>query len=65
MSSQALFDEYPKVFLVNADNVGSKQMQQIRSSLRDKAVILMGKNTTMRKVGRQILLATSVKDRLT
>jgi len=45
----ALFDEYPKAFIVNADNVGSKQMQTIRQALRGKAVILMGKNTMMRK----------------
>lgn len=52
ISPQALFDEYPKVFLVNVDNVGSKQMQQIRISLRDRAVVLMGKNTTIRKAIR-------------
>ncbi len=40
------------MFIVNADNVGSKQMQQIRISLRDRAVILMGKNTTIRKAIR-------------
>lgn len=48
----SLFDEYPKAFIVNADNVGSKQMQQIRQALRGKAVILMGKNTMMRKAIR-------------
>merc|ERR1712037_443356 len=47
-----LFDEYPKCFLVDADNVGSKQMQQIRIALRGKAVVLMGKNTMMRKAIR-------------
>jgi large subunit ribosomal protein LP0 len=47
-----LFDEYPKCFLVEADNVGSKQMQQIRISLRGRAVVLMGKNTMMRKALR-------------
>ncbi|XP_060085929.1 large ribosomal subunit protein uL10-like [Ylistrum balloti] len=47
-----LLDEYPKCFIVNADNVGSKQMQQIRQALRNKAVILMGKNTMMRKAIR-------------
>ena len=31
------------------DNVGSKQMQQIRASMRGRGIILMGKNTTMRK----------------
>jgi len=45
-------DEYPKCFIVGADNVGSKQMQQIRISLRGLAVVLMGKNTMMRKAIR-------------
>lgn len=44
-----LLDEYPKCFIVGADNVGSKQMQNIRTSLRGTAVVLMGKNTMMRK----------------
>lgn len=47
-----LLDEYPKCFIVGADNVGSKQMQQIRMSLRGTAVVLMGKNTMMRKAIR-------------
>ena len=34
------------------DNVGSKQMQQIRTSLRGRGAIIMGKNTTMRKAIR-------------
>ncbi|PSN53517.1 60S acidic ribosomal protein P0 [Blattella germanica] len=37
---------------VTVDNVGSKQMQQIRMSLRGAAVVLMGKNTMMRKAIR-------------
>jgi large subunit ribosomal protein LP0 len=45
-------DEYPKVFVVGADNVGSRQMQKIRVSLRGHAVIMMGKNTMMRKTIR-------------
>ena len=47
-----LLDDFPKCFIVGADNVGSKQMQQIRMSLRGKAVVLMGKNTMMRKAIR-------------
>jgi len=47
-----LLDEYPKCFIVRADNVGSKQMQQIRISLRGHGVVLMGKNTIMRKAIR-------------
>jgi large subunit ribosomal protein LP0 len=47
-----LFDEYPKCFIVGADNVGSKQMQTIRSSLRGIGIVLMGKNTMIRKAIR-------------
>jgi len=50
-----LFEEYPRCFLVGADNVGSKQMQEIRIALRGKAVVLMGKNTMMRKAIRGVL----------
>lgn len=47
-----LLDEYPKIFIVGADNVGSSQMQKIRVALRGKGVILMGKNTMIRKAIR-------------
>jgi len=47
-----LLDEFPKCFIVGVDNVGSKQMQQIRLSLRKHAVLLMGKNTMIRKAIR-------------
>ena len=51
----SLLDEYPKCFIVNVDNVGSKQMQEIRAALRGHAVVLMGKNTMMRKAIRGML----------
>jgi len=38
----------PKVLIVQSDNVGSKQMQEIRHALRGKAYVLMGKNSMMR-----------------
>jgi len=47
-----LLDEYPKIFIVGADNVGSNQMSKIRHALRGKAVLLMGKNTMIRKAIR-------------
>jgi len=47
-----LLDEYTKIFVVGADNVGSNHMQKIRLSLRGKGVLLMGKNTMVRKVIR-------------
>ncbi len=43
-----LLHNFPKVLLVQADHVGSKQMQEIRIALRGKAHILMGKNTMVR-----------------
>jgi len=45
-------EDYPKCFIVGVDNVGSKQMQEIRVSLRGKAELLMGKNTMIRKAIR-------------
>jgi len=47
-----LLEEFPKCFIVGVDNVGSKQMQQIRQSLRQDAQLLMGKNTMIRKAIR-------------
>ncbi|MFH4980353.1 hypothetical protein AB6A40_007062 [Gnathostoma spinigerum] len=44
-----LLETYPKCFIVNVDNVGSKQMQEIRQAMRGHAEILMGKNTLIRK----------------
>jgi len=44
-----LLEDYPKIFIVGADNVGSHQMQKVRQALRGKAVLLMGKNTMIRK----------------
>lgn len=46
---EQLINEYPKCFIVGVDNVGSKQMQTIRKSMRGEAVLLMGKNTMIRK----------------
>lgn len=41
--------EYDKALLVSCDNVGSKQFQDIRRALRPDSVILMGKNTMMKR----------------
>lgn len=45
----SLLGTYSKCFIVEVDNVGSKQLQDTRKTLRGKAEILMGKNTMMRK----------------
>ena len=54
-----LFSEYNKVFIVNVDNVSSSQMHQIRSALRGMGIILMGKNTMVRKAMRESVAANS------
>jgi len=47
-----LFDEYKSCLLVGVDNVGSKQMQEIRIAMREHGEIIMGKNTMIRKAIR-------------
>lgn len=59
-----LLEEYPTIFIVNVDNVGSNQMHQIRIKLRGEAVILMGKNTMVRKAIRAILTDIPALERL-
>jgi large subunit ribosomal protein LP0 len=53
--AQELLTKYPRLFIVDADNVSSKQFQDIRRGLRGQADILMGKNTMMKKVIRGML----------
>lgn len=43
-------DTYKSILMISVDFVGSNQMQQVRQALRGKAVILMGKNTVIRRV---------------
>lgn len=45
-------NEYKNIMIVKVDNVGSRQMQAVRMDIRGEAVMLMGKNTVMRKVLR-------------
>ncbi|KAK4489258.1 hypothetical protein RD792_005055 [Penstemon davidsonii] len=44
-----LLDEYTQVLVAAADNVGSTQLQNIRRGLRGDSVVLMGKNTMMKR----------------
>ena len=46
---KGLLDEYKSIFIVTVDNVSSQQMHEIRSSLRGDGVVLMGKNTMVRR----------------
>jgi large subunit ribosomal protein LP0 len=45
-----LLDTYDKIMIVGCDNVRSRQMQNIRIALRGKAILLMGKNTLIKKI---------------
>lgn len=60
----ALLDEYPKCLIVGADNVGSRQMQKIRIALRGHGIVLMGKNTMMRKAIRRHLENNAALEKL-
>ncbi|KAJ8647466.1 hypothetical protein MRB53_000489 [Persea americana] len=42
-------DQYTQVLIAAADNVGSNQLQNIRKGLRGDSVVLMGKNTMMKR----------------
>lgn len=52
---KAMLSEYNKAFIVEVDNVGSKQLQLTRKGLRGKAEVLMGKNTMMRKIIKEFV----------
>jgi large subunit ribosomal protein LP0 len=59
-----LFDEYKTCLLVGVDNVGSKQMQEIRIAMRGHGEIIMGKNTMIRKAIRGHLQENPQLERL-
>ncbi|KAK2030867.1 ribosomal protein L10 [Colletotrichum zoysiae] len=46
---KGLLEEYKSIFIVTVDNVSSQQMHEIRQSLRGEGVVLMGKNTMVRR----------------
>lgn len=50
---EACLDAYKNILIIGVDFVGSKQMQEVRLSIRGKGEILMGKNTIIRKVLRE------------
>jgi large subunit ribosomal protein LP0 len=52
---KGLLEEYKSVFIVTVDNVSSQQMHEIRQSLRGEGVVLMGKNTMVRRALRNFV----------
>jgi large subunit ribosomal protein LP0 len=52
--AERLLTTYERIFVCDADNVTSKQFQEIRTGMRGHGDVLMGKNTMMKKAIRQI-----------
>ncbi|SGZ57288.1 CIC11C00000001939 [Sungouiella intermedia] len=50
-----LLTDYKSIFIVGVDNVSSQQMHEVRKNLRGEAVVLMGKNTMVRRAIRGFL----------
>ncbi|EMC95446.1 hypothetical protein BAUCODRAFT_578183 [Baudoinia panamericana UAMH 10762] len=46
---KGLLEDYKSIFIVTVDNVSSQQMHEIRHAMRGKGVVLMGKNTMVRR----------------
>jgi len=59
-----LLTNHHQILIVKCDNVGSNQMQNIRRALRGQAIVLMGKNTMIRKVIRGQITAMPQLERL-
>jgi len=51
---ERILSTYDRVLVCDADNVTSKQFQQIRTGLRGQGEILMGKNTMMKRAMRSL-----------
>ncbi|KIW62508.1 60S acidic ribosomal protein P0 [Phialophora macrospora] len=61
---KGLLDEYKSIFIVSVDNVSSQQMHEIRSNLRGEAVVLMGKNTMVRRALKGFIADSPEYERL-
>ncbi|TRX93873.1 hypothetical protein FHL15_005255 [Xylaria flabelliformis] len=61
---KALLEEYKSVFIVTVDNVSSQQMHEVRQSLRKEAVVLMGKNTMVRRALKTFIADTPEFEKL-
>ncbi|OAA33764.1 60S acidic ribosomal protein P0 [Moelleriella libera RCEF 2490] len=61
---KGLLEEYRSVFVVSIDNVSSQQMHEIRHALRKEGVVLMGKNTMVRRALKTFVNDTPEYERL-
>ncbi|KAH7399258.1 60s acidic ribosomal protein-like protein P0 [Pyrenochaeta sp. MPI-SDFR-AT-0127] len=61
---ESLLKEYKSIFIVTVDNVASQQMHEIRQSLRGEGVVLMGKNTMVRRALKGLINDSPEYERL-
>ncbi|KAK2073082.1 hypothetical protein P8C59_007391 [Phyllachora maydis] len=61
---KGLLEDYKSIFIVSVDNVSSQQMHEIRQSLRGEGVVLMGKNTMVRRALKTFINDTPEYERL-
>lgn len=61
---ETLLKEYKSIFIVTVDNVASQQMHEIRISLRGEGVVLMGKNTMVRRALKGLIAESPEYERL-
>jgi len=61
---EQLLKEYKSIFIVTVDNVSSQQMHEIRHSLRGEGVVLMGKNTMVRRALKGLVADSPEYERL-
>jgi len=61
---KALLEENKSIFIVGVDNVSSQQMHEIRLALRGEAVVLMGKNTMVRRAIKGFITDSPEYERL-
>ncbi|KAI5465919.1 ribosomal protein L10-domain-containing protein [Mariannaea sp. PMI_226] len=61
---KGLLEEYASIFIVEIDNVSSQQMHEIRQALRGEGVVLMGKNTMVRRALKTFVTDSPEYERL-
>ncbi|KAM4054858.1 ribosomal protein [Hirsutella rhossiliensis] len=61
---KGLLEEFKSIFIVTVDNVSSQQMHEIRHALRGSGVVLMGKNTMVRRALRTFIIDTPEYEKL-
>ncbi|KAF7559783.1 hypothetical protein G7046_g4372 [Stylonectria norvegica] len=61
---KSLLEAYKAIFIVEIDNVSSQQMHEIRLALRGKGVVLMGKNTMVRRALKTFISDSPEYERL-